>query len=301
MNKRTKVSVWTFILVFILVGMVPVFTQAQDFEFYKKLLAEGRNLTKFEGDRSVRWTPDGKGYIVSKDKTFIKVNPATGEETSLFDDEKVIAAYNDVTGDDEKKLPFTRFEFIEDGAKIRFDKDNNTLVFFYDLNTHEMQKFKVRPPERGVRFAQYQEEFSTDYQYTAYIEDYNLFLRDLKKDKTTALTTDGHKDLRNGYPDWVYAEEFAQFYCFWWSPNSDKIAYMQFDESPVKKFPVLHDEKFDFELEMQSFPRVEKTIPSSDSSSWTSKQKNVSWWIPVSKPMSICITDAGPMTVKSLP
>ena len=102
--------------------------------------------------------------------------------------------------------------------------------------------FKVRPPERGVRFARYQEEFSPDYQYTACVEDYNLYLRDLKKDTTTALTTDGHEDLRNGYPDWVYAEEFAQFYCFWWSPDSKKIAYMQFDESPVRKFPLLHSE-----------------------------------------------------------
>jgi dipeptidyl-peptidase-4 len=77
----------------------------------------------------------------------------------------------------------------------------------------------------------------------------------------TALTTDGHEDLRNGYPDWVYAEEFAQFYCFWWSPDSKKIAYMQFDESPVRKFPVLHDETYDFKLEMQSFPRVGENNP----------------------------------------
>ncbi|MBP1768988.1 MAG: ptpA 7, partial [Candidatus Aminicenantes bacterium] len=83
----------------------------------------------------------------------------------------------------------------------------------------------------------------------------------LGKDAITALTTDGHEDLRNGYPDWVYAEEFAQNYCFWWSPDSKRIAYMQFDESPVRKFPVLHDETLDFQLEMQSFPRVGENNP----------------------------------------
>ena len=40
----------------------------------------------------------------------------------------------------------------------------------------------------------------------------------------------------------MYAEEFAQFYCFCWSPDSKKIAYMQFDESPVRKLPLLHAE-----------------------------------------------------------
>jgi dipeptidyl-peptidase-4 len=261
MNRRMKGSVWVVLFIFVLAGIAPVFSQVQGLDLYKKLLAERRSLVTFEGDRNVRWTPDGDAYIVSKDKSFVKVDPATGSETSLFDDEKIIAAYNEVTGETEDKLPFTQFNFIEDGAKIRFDRENRTKVFFYDLKTQKMQYFKVRPPERGVRFAQYQEEFSPDYQYTAFIEDYNLQLRDLKKDKITALTTDGNEDLRNGYPDWVYAEEFAQFYCFWWSPDSKKIAYMQFDESPVRKFPVLHDEKYDFDLEMQSFPRVGENNP----------------------------------------
>ncbi len=261
MNRRTKVSVWSILLVFILVGITPLFSQVQGYELYKHLLAERRNYVSFEGDRNVRWTPGGEAYIVSKDKSFIKVDPVTGNESKLFDDEKIIAAYNKVTGETKERLPFARFNFIEEGKKIRFYRENNTRVFFYDLSSHGMQMFKVRRPERGVRGAQYQEEFSPDYQYTAYIEDYNLYLRDIKKDKTVALTTDGHEDLRNGYPDWVYAEEFGQFYCFWWSPDSKKIAYMQFDESPVKKFPVLHDEKYDFELEMQSFPRVGENNP----------------------------------------
>jgi dipeptidyl-peptidase-4 len=261
MNRRAKISVWSMLLVLILVGITPVFGQEQEYELYKKLTAERRILISFDGVREVRWTPDGESYIVGKDKTFKKVNPAGGEESPLFNDQKVIEAYNAVTGESLDALPFSQFDFVEDGAKIRFTRDNNTRVFFYDPATHEMRMFKVRPTERGVRLVRYQEEFSPDYQYTAYIEDYNLYLRDLKKEMVSALTADGHEDLRNGYPDWVYAEEFAQFYCFWWSPDSKKIAYMQFDESPVRKFPVLHDETYDFKLEMQSFPRVGENNP----------------------------------------
>ena len=58
-----------------------------------------------------------------------------------------------------------------------------------------MSSFKVRPPERGVRFASYEEVFSPDYKYTAYVEDYNLYLRDIEQDKVTALTTDGRQTL----------------------------------------------------------------------------------------------------------
>jgi dipeptidyl-peptidase-4 len=261
MSRRTKSAVRAIFAVVILAGLTPAFGQVRGYELYKKLQAERNKLISYEGVRDVRWTPDGASYIVSKDKTFKKVDPATGEESPLFDDAKLIGAYNAVTGESLSVLPFNQFEFVEEGAKIRFGRDNNTRVFFYDPATQEMRMFKVRPPERGVRFARYQEEFSPDYRYTAYVDDYNLYLRDLKNDRVTALTTDGGPDLRNGYPDWVYAEEFAQFYCFWWSPDSKRLAYMQFDESPVRKFPILHDETFDFKLEMQSFPRVGENNP----------------------------------------
>ena len=262
MNRRTKSpAVSILILVFVLGAFSTVFSQIRGIELYNKLRSEQRKLITFEGDRNVRWTPDGDAYIVRREGTFIKLDPQTGVETNLFDDEILITAFNDLMGTSQTRLPFTRFDFIEDGKKIRFYRSNRTEVFFYDLSTHELQYFKVRPPERGVRFASYEEVFSPDYKYTAYGDNYNLYLRDLEKDEVTALTTDGHEDLRNGYPDWVYAEEFAQFYCFWWSPDSKKIAFMQFDESPVRKFPVFHDEKYDFELIMQSFPRVGENNP----------------------------------------
>ncbi len=262
MNRKTRSSfISLLLLVFILSTFSNVFSQVQGVELYNKLRSERRTLIGYEGDRSVRWTPEGDAYIVRKEGTFVKIDPQTDEETNLFEDEKIISAYNEVMGATVERLPFTRFDFVEEGGKIRFYRSNRTEVFFYNLETEEMQYFKVRPPERGVRFASYEEVFSPDYKYTAYIEEYNLYLREIEKDKVTPLTTDGHEDLRNGYPDWVYAEEFAQFYCFWWSPDSKKIAYMQFDESPVRKFPVFHDEKFDFELEMQSFPRVGENNP----------------------------------------
>ncbi len=259
--KKRISGISAILFVFVLGMFSTAFCQVQGIELYNKLRREFRSLMPYEGERRVRWTPEGDAYIIRKENTFKKVNPQTGAETVLFDDSKIIAAYNKIKGASGENLPFNAFEFIEDGKKIRFYEENRTKVFFYDLASGNMQHFKVRTPERGTRFMRYEEVFSPDYKFSAYIEDFNIILRDLEKDKTTALTTDGHNDLRNGYPDWVYAEEFAQFYCFWWSPDSKKIAYMQFDESPVRKFPVLHDEKYEFDLEMQSFPRVGENNP----------------------------------------
>ncbi|MFC1726206.1 DPP IV N-terminal domain-containing protein [candidate division KSB1 bacterium] len=261
MNKRTKIYAQFFLLLIFLLSLTSTtFSQVRGIELYNQLSGRGR-LTSFEGIRNLRWSPDGESYIIQEEGSFKKVNPVTEEKTRLFDDEKLIAAYNEATGENTSSLPFRQFNFLEEGKKIRFYRGGRTEVFFYDLESHDMKYFKVRQPERGVRGAQYEEVFSPDYKYTAYVEKFNIYLRDIEKDEIIQLTTDGHGDLRNGYPDWVYAEEFAQFNCYWWSPNSDKIAFMQFDESPVRKFPVLHDERFDFELEMQSFPRVGENNP----------------------------------------
>ncbi|NTV80795.1 MAG: prolyl oligopeptidase family serine peptidase, partial [Candidatus Aminicenantes bacterium] len=76
----------------------------------------------------------------------------------------------------------------------------------------------------------------------------NLSVKDMDGAET-ALTTDGTEDLRNGFPDWVYPEELGQYQAFWWSPDSKRIAFMQFDEKPVTKYPIVHD--------VQPIPRFE--------------------------------------------
>lgn len=167
----------------------------------------------------------------------------------------MISAYNKLTDVTIDSLPFISFGFIEDGGKIRFYKNKNKDVFFYSISTGEMKHYKVREPVVGVRGRRYPEVFSPDYKYTAYAKDFNLYIREIEGDKETALTTDGNEDIRNGWPDWVYPEELGQYDAFWWSPDSRKIAFMQFDEHPVKKYPIVHDASFDFYAEMQSYPK----------------------------------------------
>ncbi|MEY2971055.1 MAG: hypothetical protein RLZZ599_1428, partial [Bacteroidota bacterium] len=40
----------------------------------------------------------------------------------------------------------------------------------------------------------------------------------------------------NGATDWVYEEEFALVSAFWWSPNSEHLGFLRFDESAVRSF-----------------------------------------------------------------
>jgi dipeptidyl-peptidase 4 len=84
--------------------------------------------------------------------------------------------------------------------------------------------------------------FSPDSSKVAYTKNNNLYCYDLNQRKEIQLTADGTKTILNGYASWVYWEEIfgrsTAFRAYWWSPNSQTIAYMRFDESMVPMFPI---------------------------------------------------------------
>jgi len=224
---------------------------------YEKLRKE-RDLIKYEGLDRISWTPDGKFYYIYEDNTFKKVDPLSGEKSSLFDDGKILGAINTVTGKQEQKLPFRNFSFLEDGQKIWFRALNR--AFIYELATWKIFAYEPEKELEGVRGRMYGEVLSPSVKYLAFTRNYNLYIKDLDGNET-ALTINGNEDLRNGFPDWVYPEELNQYEAFWWSPDSKKIAYMQFDESPVAKYPIVHDVSPKPRLELQSYPKAGANNP----------------------------------------
>ena len=60
---------------------------------------------------------------------------------------------------------------------------------------------------------------------------------DIATRKSKPLTRGGTDLLRNGELDWVYPEELELSTAYWWSPDSRRIAYLQFDVSRVLTYP----------------------------------------------------------------
>lgn len=102
-----------------------------------------------------------------------------------------------------------------------YDIKNKTLEPLADLN-----KSKQRLAS-----------FSPDGEKVAFVRDNNIFYRFLNNNEEIQITFDGEiNNVINGATDWVYEEEFSFDRGFYWSPNSDRIAYYRFDESQVKEF-----------------------------------------------------------------
>ncbi len=108
--------------------------------------------------------------------------------------------------------------------------------------------------------------FSPNKKYAAYTKaDNNLYSYDLATQKETQLTNDGTEFIKNGWASWVYFEEIlgraSRYKAFWFSPDSENICYMRFDDRGLKTFPIyVIDAQYGY-LENETYPKAGEANP----------------------------------------
>lgn len=91
----------------------------------------------------------------------------------------------------------------------------------------------------------------------AFVRKGELSSIDVKTGKETALTTPKLPtgEITHGLSDYVAQEELGESSGFFWSPRCDRIAYLEVDERPVDKLPIL-GYRGEPDLMMQRYPRA---------------------------------------------
>ena len=241
-------------------------------------LMSSERLTTTTGTSSVMWLPAGRGYYVQESDsatgqtTFFRVDPATKEKSPLFNPATRLSiqrSYSDITGNEIEGLPFNRFSYVRDGAAITFTVDGRHFLYDFSVDAlRELLRPEIeRQPNtdglmRNMMGSQlWNGEYSPDFTSFAYVKGYDLYMTNTVTGEEKRLTFDGNEDLFNGRPNWVYPEEFSQLTAYWWSPDSRMLAYVQYDESDVHKYPIVHDLEPEAELESQSYPKAGETNP----------------------------------------
>lgn len=78
-----------------------------------------------------------------------------------------------------------------------------------------------------------------DSRHVAYVKNNDIHLHDVDTDKSIRVTHDGSAQVFNGKPDWVYEEEvWGTDVAMWWSPNSQKLAFVRSDDTKVPTYPL---------------------------------------------------------------
>ena len=170
-----------------------------------------------------------------------KYDFATGNKlTTIFDGADHKLAFDSYEfNDDESKL------FLGTGTESIYRRSTKSQYYVYDIANDELSKLTDGAKQSFPTF-------SPDNTKIAYVQQNDLFYKDLVNDNITAVTTNGKwNHIINGQSDWVYEEEFMITKAFAWSPDSEKLSYFSFDESGVKQFSMdyfgeLYPEAYDF-------------------------------------------------------
>lgn len=101
-------------------------------------------------------------------------------------------------------------------------------------------------------------KFSPDGKWVSYLQDEDIWLVNVATGAVKQLTTGGNAELLNGELDWVYPEELDLETAYWWSPDSQKIAFLQFNERPVTKYPIVD---LDGKVETTDYPQAGEANP----------------------------------------
>ena len=198
----------------------------------------------------IRWLDDTHYLLSEQDKKtkkmqLVKVDAKTGEKTVFLDYSLI-----------EKSFP--------KGARAMGHIDNTTdysgLLY---LRKDDLYHFSTKTNTYKRLTASFDREdnpqLSPDGRFIAYTRGHNLYTLDIEKCLEYQLTEDGSDTIYNGWASWVYMEEIlgrgTRHRAFWWSSDSQKLAYLRFDDSPVPTFPLFRSGGTHGELEIERYPK----------------------------------------------
>jgi dipeptidyl-peptidase-4 len=122
-------------------------------------------------------------------------------------------------------------------------------LFLYHLDKGAWDQVTATPE------VEHDPKLSPDGSKVAFRREHDLYALELASRTLTRLTPDGSLTLLNGEPDWVYREELDLTTAYWWSPDSTRIAYLQFDVGRETSFPLVSMMQPKARLEPQLYPQ----------------------------------------------
>jgi len=180
------------------------------------------------------WAPDGTRFVHEDAGRVLLYDAVKRSDTELFNMDALENAAMAVPEDKQfgwrnRRVEERSIEWSGDGRELLISVKGD--LFLWRLAEHKWDQLTHTPE------AEQASEISPDGRSIAFRRGPDLYVVDAASKAVTRLTSNGSPTLLNGELDWVYPEELDIGKAFWWSPDSKRIAYMQFDTSSEFVYP----------------------------------------------------------------
>ncbi|HUA16841.1 MAG TPA: DPP IV N-terminal domain-containing protein [Verrucomicrobiae bacterium] len=215
----------------------------QDYQRAQQFLPGNLRHIAYVADVSPHWIEKTNRFWYRKSSPsgseFVLVDAEKNTRNPAFDHARLAAALShdaksQYTATD---LPFSEFDFVDQGKAIRFDADNKRWTC--SIESYQCQS---NPPEPSHP----NETLSPNQRWAAFVREHNLFLRDVSTGTELQLTHDG-------VAGWDYAtplpslrlmvdqgtEDVKQPAAVFWAPDSSKMVTYRIDSRNSGRFTSL--------------------------------------------------------------
>jgi dipeptidyl-peptidase-4 len=161
----------------------------------------------------------------------VKYDLKTGKKLAIVLDNKSLK----VAGN---PIDISDYSFSPDESKIVFKtnveeiyrRSSKAEYFIYDINKGTLSALSNNGKQMFATVSPLGNK-------VAFVRDNNLFMKDLDSNQESQITMDGkNNEIKNGWADWVYEEEFSKADYFEWNADGTKLAFVRFDERKVKEY-----------------------------------------------------------------
>jgi dipeptidyl-peptidase 4 len=172
------------------------------------------------------WAPDGKHFAYFQGGGVMLYDIAAKSEKTLLSlaplEKAAVPVVEPQRFDwQNRRVSEDSLEWSASGKQLLLSVRGDLFLFSLDTGTWE-QLTATSEAERDPKL-------SPDGARVAFRRGHDLYTFDIASHQLSRLTDDGSATLLNGELDWVYPEELDLSTAYWWSPDSKRIAYMQFD------------------------------------------------------------------------
>ena len=191
-----------------------------DRSLYRLVYNQVSNVSFANGNKLIYTTNNENG------KRFVFIDATSKTKTTAFDHESLASLLSKELDKEVKAnaLPIYNVAISEDLESINFSTSNKEFSYNIEGKSLKEKQGNTKNYSRN-------EHISPNGKLVAYIDNYNLWVRNLETNKKTQVTFDGEKDY--GYATnnagWIKSDGAV----LKWSPNSDKIATFQQDARGV--------------------------------------------------------------------
>lgn len=175
--------------------------------------------------------------LTAQGSEFLLVDPARKTRTAAFDQQKLAAALSTASGKqvDPSNLPFQTVAFSSDEKAVLFRANGKKwscdLITYTCTPDNSTLITPASSKEEGRRRSIGEEVVSPDGNRAVFIKEYNLWVRTIKTNELTQLTTDGIRDFGYATDNAGWKSGDGPVVC--WSPDSKKIATFKQDQRGV--------------------------------------------------------------------